>query len=49
MKALAINNGEPIMKEKFKENWPIISEEDIKEVENIMKKVKFPTTVGKEN
>jgi dTDP-4-amino-4,6-dideoxygalactose transaminase len=38
MKALAINNGEPIMKEKFKENWPIISEEDIQDVENIMKK-----------
>ena len=38
MKALAINNGEPIMKEKFKENWPIIYEEDIQDVENIMKK-----------
>ena len=38
MKNLAINNGEPILKQKFKEKWPIISEEDIKSVEELMKK-----------
>ena len=37
-KNLAINNGEPILKQKFKEKWPIISEEDIKSVEELMKK-----------
>ena len=38
MKKLAINKGEPILKEKFKEKWPVISEEDIKSVEELMKK-----------
>ena len=38
MKKLAINNGEPILKQKFKEKWPVISEEDIKSVEELMKK-----------
>ena len=38
MKKLAINNGEPILKQKFKEKWPKISEEYIKSVEKLMKK-----------
>ena len=38
MKKLAINKGEPILKQKFKEKWPVISEEDIKSVEELMKK-----------
>ena len=38
MKNLSINNGEPILKEKFKEEWPKISEEDIQSVVETMKK-----------
>ena len=38
MKILAINNGEPILKEKFIEKWPKISEEDIQSVVDTMKK-----------
>ena len=38
MKVLAINNGNPILKEKFIEKWPKISEEDIQSVEELLKK-----------
>ena len=35
---LAINNGQPVIKEKFIEKWPVITENDIKDVVDIMKK-----------
>ena len=37
MKVLAINNGNPILKEKFIEKWPKISEEDMESVQELLK------------
>ena len=49
MKILAINNREPILKEKFIEKWPKISEEDIQSVVDTMKKGEYHIMAEKEN